>query len=377
MYLINTETHELKKFTYTTGLQYSILSHCWSQPDQGEKPEISYSEVKGPGANILKTTNPRTSKILESCQVARNDLRDQAAAGWMWIDTCCLDESSSAELQEGINSMYSFYQHSKRCYVYLQDVEKEEELGNARWFRRGWTLQELLAPADVVFYNKNWKKLGAKSCTDGRTKSLHAILSSITKIDVQVLQGGLDEILVTSIAKRMSWAAARQTTRDEDIAYCLMGLFQVNMPMIYGEGIRAFLRLQEEIMKDSDDQSLFAWEWAEKDPRYHLKGRGLLAESPKDFALSGTFTRSPETRQSKPYSKTNKGISITLRLSPYKDDLYVAALECPVPTFPNEHLGIFLRRLPSGSAEGQYVRVRAHELVPMPTMGTIQTLYVR
>jgi hypothetical protein len=139
-------------------------------------------------------------------------------------------------------------------YAYLDDVTSNDarspEFAGSRWFTRGWTLQELIAPLMMVFYGKCWGKIQEKS-------ELVSTLQSITGINAGVLQG--EPLGRVAVAKRMSWAARRQTTREEDVAYCLLGIFNVNMPILYGEGSKAFVRLQEEIMKDSDDQPLFAW----------------------------------------------------------------------------------------------------------------------
>ena len=151
--------------------------------------------------------------------------------------------------------MYRYYALSDVCYVYLRDVthgpEWELEFAASVWHRRGWTLQELLAPHVVSFVDHEWTPLGTKA-------DLAPLLSTVTRVPVEVLRFEKD-IADVCIAGRMSWAAARQTTRVEDEAYCLMGLFGVNMPTLYGEGQKAFYRLQEEIMKTSTDTSLFAW----------------------------------------------------------------------------------------------------------------------
>ena len=141
------------------------------------------------------------------------------------------------------------------------------------WFSRGWTLQELIAPSSVIFYDSSWMEIGTKS-------SLQDIITKATKIPADMLVGyaNLNDY---SVAQKMSWASRRKTTRVEDIAYCLMGIFQVNMPMLYGEGRRAFFRLQEEILKNSDDHSLFAWD------RGPLGDGNIFADSPDRFSASG------------------------------------------------------------------------------------------
>ncbi|RYP59310.1 hypothetical protein DL770_010237 [Monosporascus sp. CRB-9-2] len=172
-----------------------------------------------------------------------------------WVDTCCIDKSSSAELTEAINSMFQWYYNAAKCYVYLDDVSKpaletsnkpnyqpwEPDFRRSKWFTRGWTLQELLAPASVEFFSKEGVRLGTK-------RSLELPISDITGIPVKVLRGS--PLLDCSVPERMAWAESRQTTRDEDKAYSLLGIFDVQMPLIYGEGReKAFKRLQEEIDK--------------------------------------------------------------------------------------------------------------------------------
>lgn len=138
--------------------------------------------------------------------------------------------------------MFAWYQQSTVCYAYLADVSFIDQYGNwpelqtSTWATRGWTLQELLAPRNVVFYSGQWRKIGTKS-------SLKRTLSVMTGIN-QIYLAMEKPIVRASIAERMSWAARRQTTRPEDIAYCLLGLFDVNLPMLYGEGAKAFIRLQ-------------------------------------------------------------------------------------------------------------------------------------
>lgn len=222
---------------------YAILSHTWStNPDD----EVLLKDVE----NGTCSTKPAFAKLENAMQRAMLD-----GWGWLWIDTVCIDKTSSVELSEAINSMYEYYQKSQKCYALLSDVEGVEvnaSFESSRWFKRGWTLQELLAPKEVQFLNGQWKSLGYRD-------SLHETISKITGIEYGYLTGSLP-VEHASIAKRMSWAATRETTRDEDMAYSMIGLFDVNMPMLYGEGAtKAFLRLQEEIIKSNEDQSIFAW----------------------------------------------------------------------------------------------------------------------
>ncbi|EIW58294.1 uncharacterized protein TRAVEDRAFT_82962, partial [Trametes versicolor FP-101664 SS1] len=192
-------------------------------------------------------------KIKAACQVARED-------GFLllWIDTCCIDKSSSTELSEAINSMFEWYELADICYAYLADVPGDDDPTQAvslfwqsRWHTRGWTLQELIAPTRVVFLTRSWGFLGTKA-------GLASTLEKITGVDFSILTGHAT-VHSASVARRMSWAACRETTRIEDRAYSLLGIFGMHMSPIYGEGENAFLRLQEEIVKTIPDHSIFAW----------------------------------------------------------------------------------------------------------------------
>jgi len=271
---------------------YAILSHRW----EGE--EITYQEMSDRApttgtrfrfaneqeVKIRIAATERKSgfqKIQKCCEQALEDMIE-----YVWVDTCCIDKSSSAELSEAINSMYAWYQRSVVCYAYLADVHtwptyKREDANGAwagtfdvwdylaanggalrspwktpgedvalqrldpiarvmssNWWTRGWTLQELIAPSEIVFYANNsagWSKIGDR----------HTLLDLVAKrtgIEHRILLGG--DVMQCSVAQRMSWASERETTRIEDLAYCLLGLFGVNMPLLYGEGSKAFLRLQ-------------------------------------------------------------------------------------------------------------------------------------
>lgn len=175
-----------------------------------------------------------------------------------------------------------------------------QHLGRSRWFKRGWTLQELLAPQNVVFYDRCWKELGTK-------RSLRDEISQLTRIEHE----DIAKPRSASIAAKMSWAADRRTTREEDLSYCLMGLFEVNMPLLYGEGSSAFQRLQHEIIDQSSDESIFAWEPCEP------SDSGMFARSPKYFAGCGDIIATNlKCLQRPPYNKTNKGLAIDVLVNP-------------------------------------------------------------
>jgi hypothetical protein len=253
--------------------KYAILSHTWGED------EVILQDMQGE----VPKRNPRFSKIVKSCELAKNDGYD-----YLWIDTCCIDKSSSAELSEAINSMYLWYRKAGICYAYLADVEPCESespfnvsssFRKSRWFTRGWTLQELIASYYVVFISKDWNILGNK------IELLH-LLFDITSIDYEVLSNP-PAIADIGVARKMSWAAKRTTTRVEDRAYSLLGLFDVNMPLLYGEGWKAFTRLQEEILKKTDDESLFANFRALKNVSAYASPGSLLAETLDYFLDSG------------------------------------------------------------------------------------------
>ncbi|KAH3959638.1 hypothetical protein HBH70_229930 [Parastagonospora nodorum] len=178
---------------------------------------------------------------------------DEAASDglqYFWIDTCCIDRSSSAELTEAINSMFRYYQNAARCYAYLSDVSTEEcwreRLQKSRWFTRGWTLQELLAPKSIMFFSVEGSNLGTRT-------SLRRDISQVTRIPEHVLEGS--PLANVSIEERLSWADDRSTRQEEDRAYSLLGIFDVYMPLVYGEGhANAFRRLKREIQMASMDE---------------------------------------------------------------------------------------------------------------------------
>jgi hypothetical protein len=141
-------------------------------------------------------------------------------------------------LAEAVNAMFRWYENATVCYVYLSDAIWcadaaiiNERLHKCRWFTRGWTLQELIAPRNVEFYSTDWRKIATKD-------ELYGLLSSITGIDEHILRGA--NLTEVSVTRRMSWASRRKTTQTEDISYCLLGIFDVNLPLIYGEGRKAF-----------------------------------------------------------------------------------------------------------------------------------------
>ncbi|KAL6879204.1 hypothetical protein J3F83DRAFT_725438 [Trichoderma novae-zelandiae] len=383
MRLLDARTLELVDVIDNSVPRYAILSHTWGD----EEVTIQQLRRLG-GCSQLSLASPQTLdkkrratvskkgyiKISEAAQLAVSRGLD-----YLWVDTCCIDKTSSAELSEAINSMYLWYEQSAECYAFLADVEPPdaahadvflENLRRSRWFTRGWTLQELIAPKLVLFYARDWSLLGQKDAPADFSK----IVSEITNIDEEVLNRRIDPLQL-SVSARMAWASHRNTTRLEDTAYCLMGLFQVNMPLLYGEGRRAFTRLQEEIIQRTDDQSIFAWnsfDDQDEDPDALF---GLLAQSPAQFKHAGSLQVLPPlpVYASAPSGMTNQGLRVQLYLSPraYNDEGameedYFAILDCvqrdrDVYQCP----ALLLRRL----SEDQYGRLRpkSQHFMPPPS----------
>ncbi|KAK7757458.1 hypothetical protein SLS62_000473 [Diatrype stigma] len=297
MRLLHAKSKRLHEFFDRDIPPFAILSHVWGTE------EVTYEDVKRRWPWYKRKAGYR--KIKGCCRQALDDEIE-----YVWIDSCCIDRSSSAELSEAINSMFVWYRESIVCYAYLADVPDRDDVfgeGSAfrrsQWFQRGWTLQELLAPGLVWFFDRKWRPLGTKA-------ALWSVIQDATGIGQEYLGGtNLDR---ASIAQRMSWAAKRETTRKEDKAYCLLGIFGVHMPMLYGEGDRAFIRLQEEIIKSSGDHSILAWGY--NMPVVDYPSGGILAHSPFDFLHCGNVIadRWPGNLRSSHFVATNMGLRIEL-----------------------------------------------------------------
>jgi hypothetical protein len=364
MRLINCKTLHLEDFVRSSTSKYAILSHTWGSE------EVSFATFTTDLAAARSTAGFR--KIELTCQQAIADGLEYA-----WVDTVCIDKSSSAELSEAINSMFHWYEDASVCYVYLSDVTKNgfaAEFRKSRWFQRGWTLQELIAPNNVVFFDSAWNELGSRG---DHARLIHAI----THIDEWVLKTHMwvgrhsrPSLEDYCVAERMAWVSHRETTRIEDMAYCLLGIFNVNMPLLYGEGNAAFLRLQEEIIKVLDDDSILAWgrqtDALDLDTLKHMvipmddepNFSSLLAKSPKDFA--GCYDMKWSVDSISPYTMTNQGLTVELPLIefvPRKADsgefvqkFAVGILTCTTST-KSALLGILL-------AESDNSRTRMHRV---------------
>ncbi len=359
MWLLTTDGAQLVSFPQPPR-KYAILSHVWRKTRPGSigSPEQTFQDVMEIQERCRSTgADPRmflSPKIKRCCAWA-------ASHGFkhVWIDTCCINKDSSSELSEAINSMFNWYSMATICYAYLQDVSirydpsaSNSTFRRSKWFTRGWTLQELIAPRDVIFLSREWVPLTSK-------RAMPHLLQAITGIDVDVLlyERSLFNI---PVARRMSWAARRQTSRIEDMAYCLMGLFKVNMPTIYGEGSGSFSRLQEEIMKRTSDHSLFVWgpslddltravtdsrsepdrmgSYPARHDRHYIQQSLFLAQSPSDFAGSPDIanlslkafmdTHRLEEARVPRLTLTSHGVKAWLPIIRFPNSFEVALLPC-------------------------------------------------
>jgi hypothetical protein len=390
MRLLNASTIKVEEFVENAMPKYAILSHTWGAE------EVTLQDMLSPTPPSHKKGY---QKLLYSCRQTKGDNLE-----YIWIDTCCIDKTSSAELSEAINSMFQWYKKSSVCYIYLSDFPDTAYLGvsglkhyldvpsatgtinagssdlkyrpgglfstgptdlgslgssfeNSRWFTRGWTLQELIAPEKRIFFSADWTAIGCALTLEKRRYSnlyehlpeISTLLGRITGIDLKILAGG--QLCDISIARRMSWAANRNTTRTEDIAYCLMGIFDVNMPLLYGEGTKAFKRLQEEILKYSDDDSIFAHSASVGQSNVDSSIPSILAQSPACFAgwehIEGCPRESRGTvAASVPATLTSKGLRVQLPLCSNPGSGYLALLDCKVGDNSLTRLAVALRGIP-------------------------------
>ncbi|UNI19556.1 hypothetical protein JDV02_005736 [Purpureocillium takamizusanense] len=433
MRLINNATLTLESFMGKPPA-YAILSHTWADEEVVFEDFIDAEDGgRLPRGQKRKEDKKGFRKIAMTCELARAEGLTHS-----WVDTCCIDKRSSAELTEAINSMFRWYADAAVCFAWLADLAPEAEgqeaglsmrpspyqrqqqqqehkeqneeeekveaaskvtipgLERCRWFTRGWTLQELIAPPTVRFYDSAWRPRGTKA-------DLGAQLARITNVHRSTLADP-KRMHRLSVAARMAWAAGRETTRAEDAAYCLLGVFDVNMPLLYGEGgERAFLRLQEAIASQTNDLSLFAWtaqpaaaaatagaavrteeEGGDRKPQSF---RGVLASSPAEFRGAASIRLLRDAAYDPEFLITNKGLRMNTSIFA-GDGGYFLGLNCAhyyndsgPPSSAHEHgqggqvtataatttthgeeLGIWIQQ----HGGGVYNRVRPHEHARRP-----------
>lgn len=255
MRLLNVHTLELKDFL-SDAPHYVVASHRWTLGS-----EATIQDVK----NKENTDKSGYQKIEGFARYTREHIDN---IDWIWIDTCCVNQDSSQEVTEAVNSMFRWYSEAELCLAYLADVvsaENKDEFKNSSWFRRGWTLQELLAPSLVVFLSQGWDLIGHKgrhgwrksAIWDHDCLSLEPDIASITRIPELVLRD-YENSKGLSTEDKLAWIGARETTREEDLSYSLLGIFNVAMPVIYGEGAdSARQRLLRKIFKTTQQGDQF------------------------------------------------------------------------------------------------------------------------
>lgn len=232
-------------------VRYAILSHRWVDGDLETSFQYMQSKVE------VKSLDYRVGgleKLYKFCEKARQDFN----CSFAWCDMCCIDKTSSSELDEAVRSMFRWYRNSHICITYLQGTNGTSNLAKDEWFERGWTLLELLAPLRMKFYGKSWAPLRSLRVSENdKDDSILQEISLITHIPEADLKSFQPQ--TNRVQEKMVWASNRRTTRVEDIAYSLIGIFDVSLMVAYGEGKRAFYRLMEAILQRYDQWEVFCW----------------------------------------------------------------------------------------------------------------------
>jgi hypothetical protein len=320
-----------KKFLDNSTPRYAILSHRW----EDETQEVTFEDMHN-GSGQGKAGYEKIVFCGE--QAARHGLQ------YFWVDSCCIRKSNDAELSESLNSMYRWYRRAEKCYVYLSDVyirkrmrghensqdTWEEAFRLSEWFTRGWTLQELLAPRSVEFFSKEGDRLGDK-------QSLERQIHEITGIPVSALRGSA--LSQFSTGQKFDWAKNRRTTREEDLAYSLLGIFEISMPVTYGEGrANAFRRLRKEIDDASKDKEclrhLYVTNPSVDKTRIEETKGGLIPDSYDWILENGDFKQWRNKQQSQLlWIKGDPGKGKTMLLCGIIDELKKSTAETHLLSF--------------------------------------------
>ncbi|KAG9317812.1 hypothetical protein JVU11DRAFT_2036 [Chiua virens] len=336
-------------------VRYAIFSHRWGAHEPSYQ-QLTQNEAWMDDHTLM--TSPGLLKLIRFCDKARVH-----GCAYAWSDTCCIDKSSSAELEEAIRSMYRWYRDAQMCIVHLAATDSLADFEHEPWFRRGWTLQELLAPKRIVFYNKGWSPVSAGNVRrDAETrndKEDWRVLGAISK-ETGIPAGDLRYFNPSCerVSEKMKWASRRETTRTEDVAYSLIGIFDITMPISYGEGPWAFHRLMEGIAQRCSEPGFFAW--AGDASPYSLAlpsspaSYGMLAldsQTATGLRLTGSlFEEVGDTS----YSITKLGLQIKLLLLPARWVQNVQSTGNYTLSFSE---GTFLETLPSPSLSQAYYEI--------------------
>ncbi|KAF9473420.1 hypothetical protein BDN70DRAFT_885840 [Pholiota conissans] len=290
--------------------KYAILSHTWLRSKPGD---LTYEDWNNGSCDVA---HPGYRKLVRFCKAAAEN--HKVTFGWM--DTVCIDKSSSSELDESIRSMYKWYEGSSVCITYLAETTSVEDMQTDTWFTRGWTLQELLAPEILKFYDRNWVQL-TTSLNDKHDIVIRKKIQLATSINEKELSA--DSLEFFPISRKMEWAAKRQVTRSEDVAYSLMGIFDISMTIAYGEGgTNAFARLVREIISTTKYRVLDIFNWG---GGYHTKFSFLLPSNPEVYLNRDDTLDCLPSMPIKPLTLTHLGLCVPVLLLPYTlTDIQVA-----------------------------------------------------
>ena len=320
---------EIKK-VYVTSPKYAILSHRWG------KDEVTFQQLDSTQWRTSNLYTEPMKKIRDACKKARER---ETPLDWLWVDTCCIDKTNNVELASALNSMFEWYFSAAVCYGYLYDVKwvasgrqisestDPERVGKeSAWFERGWTLQELLAPQNMEFYDAGWNFMGTR-------KNLADLLHQRTHIAEKYLTGA-SNFRAASVVTKMSWMAGRTVYLIEDIAYSILGILNITMEIRYGEGVKAFMRLQRTLMESSPDESLFAWtlpisglacyrslRQPPQAPQFSPTDWGLLAPSPDCFSKTSDVVFLPDLlvqRLAGGYKWTQQGVQFQMPMAGFE-----------------------------------------------------------
>jgi hypothetical protein len=293
--------------------RYAILSHTWLHDTPGE---VTHDAWK---TGAIHRNSAGYRKLAKFCEVAATDY----GVSFGWMDTICIDKESSAELDESIRSMYKWYHDASICVTYLAQTIAIQHMRDDSWFTRGWTLQELLAPHSIKFYNAKWEILVPSEQTDTSDKSIQQEIHKSTAISPDEISNFRSSPRNIRLPRKMRWAANRRVTREEDIAYSLMGIFDVSISIAYGEGSeRAFFRLMKEILSTFKYDVLDIVNWAQPGPAPEFglsdpRGRvsSLIPLSPQQY-LWGTERDIHWFPPSRPVTLTHLGLHLRMLLLP-------------------------------------------------------------
>jgi len=278
-------------------VKYAILSHRWM-----EGKEITYEMMKS-GRQL--TRSPGYKKLRKFCEKA-----GAYGVEFAWSDTCCIDKNSSTEIDESIRSMFRWYRNSYICIIHLAQSDTIQSMTGDEWMKRGWTLQELLAPRRIKLFNKQWMPMtGDRNDKSPEDTEVMVALGNATGIHPEYLREF--DPGPFKVDERMTWAAERKTTRVEDVAYSLMGIFNVSMQIAYGEGgDRAFCRLIEAIMQAGDPSVL---NWVGDAASHHCSS--AIPRSPEGFV--GRRLELPQRLEWRlEMTMTNLGLRVPLVILP-------------------------------------------------------------